>query len=283
MKRSILFLVVIVATSLIAGELNDYLILSNIGDYVFMDRIAHEYSGNSGVLIGAGHFDLDHTDMSHETRYVHPVTILGVQVQITQHADSPSDQWLLHEVERGFRERDTLEGTVQDQAMVREIDGNKVFFYGGGIVGYRWLSSNVVVSISYNNMSGPKPEPLEVVQAYLAKHPSTITLTDAEVKSTEHTKQWLRDEMERRLWLCEKWLPYAKDGEGDLKSEFRNIYDNLDTFIKYRGKYMGEVAENDEKLAIINAFTSLDPNNVEQKVQEYREWWNEHKDDDITL
>ena len=56
--------------------------------------------GNSGILIPAGHFDLDHDDITYETRYIIPEPLVGVEVQLTQHSGSDSDKWLLHEVER---------------------------------------------------------------------------------------------------------------------------------------------------------------------------------------
>ena len=60
--------------------------------------------------------------------------------------------------------------------------------------------------LTYTDLTGTKSEPLELVRAYLAKFPSTITLTDTELDRKPTMKNGSKDEMERRLWLCDKWF-----------------------------------------------------------------------------
>lgn len=140
-------------------------------------------------------FGLDHDDVTYRISYFNLQAEFGIRAQATQHAGSESDQWLLHEVERGFRDPDVLDAAPAEHTSIREINGNKIFFHGAGIIRYRWLSNNVFVNIQYSVISGDKPEPLEIIQAYLAKHPSTITLNNAEFQSTTHSEQWIKDEM----------------------------------------------------------------------------------------
>ncbi|HMK49064.1 MAG TPA: hypothetical protein VK435_03345 [Thermodesulfovibrionales bacterium] len=104
--------------------------------------------------------------------------IFTVEVQVTQHAGTDSDKWLLHEVEDGYRdgEMESL-GRLTDGAILRKIDSNKVFWLGLGGGSFTWLNNNVVVKISYIDLQGMKQEPIEVVQAYLQKYPSTIPST----------------------------------------------------------------------------------------------------------
>ncbi len=40
-------------------------------------------------------------------------------------------------------------------------------------VNYRWISGNKVIMLEYHDTGMTKPEPIEAVRAYLAKHPST--------------------------------------------------------------------------------------------------------------
>ncbi len=96
--------------------------------------------GNSGVLIPADHFDLDHNDITYSARYVHPITILGVEVQVTKHSGSDSDKWLLHEVELSYQKSGTLGAAYAAPNPLRDIGGNKILFMWGY---YAWVSNKV--------------------------------------------------------------------------------------------------------------------------------------------
>ena len=214
-KTTIIFILLLLYPVIVFSQtINNYLILNDIGEYKYRPKRTIEIYGNSGILISTGHFPLDHDDITYETRYVHPITISGVSVQVTQHAGSDSDRWLLHEVEDGYRDTNTLSAGLAKSSRLREINGNRIFFYGGGVVAYSWLSNNIVVNIQYTNLSGPKPEPLEVVKAYLAKFPSTVP---AMTIDQAHNEQWIKDEMERRLWLCDKWFMALQLGKAGQK------------------------------------------------------------------
>ena len=188
----------------------------------------------------------------------------------------PGDQWLLHEVEDGFRDSNLLEDHVHNETIIRNISGNSIIYfeYGGRV--YSWLSVNNVV-IKIDGGAVTNPEPIEIVQAYLAKYPSTIMLTNAELKSHAHSVLWLRDEMERRVWLAEKWVPLAKTDA----SKIDNVVKSLKIFLKYREKYLGKSAKTD--LADDYKFKQAgDVASLEKKVISLRKWWNDHKTDSLS-
>ncbi len=262
-----------------SGEVSDYLILQDIDGYKFMGKGGGK---GSGIISATGHFGEDHSDESYGALYFHETNEIGVNVEVTQHAGSESDKWLLHEVERGFRDTDNLEAGPAEDTMIREVESNKIFFYGGGVVGYRWVSNNIVVNIQYTNLSGPKPEPLEIVQAYLRKFPSTITLTDTEIKSKPHNEKWIKDEMERRLWLCDKWFFQLQLQKAELKTVLQNTVDHMQVFLDYREKYYGISAKEEKKL-LWGYLQAKDGTGIKNKLKEYKDWWKKNKDKAISL
>ena len=185
-------------------EIDNYLIREDIGSYKRITK-----GGPSGnILAGAKHFGADHTDRSYGIAYVNDEDKMWVDVQVTQHAGGDSDKWLLHEVERGFRGTDDREGRLgllHKGSRLADINNNKVFRYWST---YRWTSNYVVIVIDYGDPR--KPEPLQVVEAYLQKFPSTIPANL--VLDKAHDEKWIKDEMERRLWLCDKWFQQLDEG-----------------------------------------------------------------------
>jgi len=157
------------------------------------------------IVSSAGHFP-DHMDTTFEVVYLGDTDDkASPTVQVTQHAGGDSDKWLLHELEDPYREdeKETL-GQLTDGAILRKIGSAKVYWLGIGGGTFAWLSNNLLVKISYIDLQAAKPEPLEIVKAYLQKYPSTIPSTL--VLDKDHDIQWIKDEMERRLWLSDKWL-----------------------------------------------------------------------------
>ena len=112
-------------------DISSYLILSDINGFIASKNPSA--GQGPGILAGAGHFYHDHKDMTYRISYFNLQTRVGPEVQVTQHAGSDSDKWLLHEVESSFRGR-TKEGwlgqSLYESASIREIDGNKIFDYG---------------------------------------------------------------------------------------------------------------------------------------------------------
>ncbi len=278
-----------------AQNVTNYLILQDIGSYKFstqsVNPITDEVSQvpgyiilkNAGVLIGTGHFRLDHKDISYETDYESDVADLGVEVQVTQHAGVDSDKWLLHEVEDNYRddETETL-GQLTDGVVMRRVDNKRVLWLGIGGGTFRWVSNNVVISVSYTDLQGTKPEPIEVVKAYLSKYPSTITVTDAEFKSKAYNVKWIKDEMERRLWLCDKWLMQLQLGKVSQKDTLDAMVKHMNVFLNYRQKYYSVTATEDIS-ALNTALRASDGTTIKNKLATYKTWWSANKTKSISL
>jgi hypothetical protein len=260
-------------------DISEYLIVNDIGGFR-ASKNPSEGQG-PGILIATGHFYQDHQDITYETGYFNMTTRVGPDVQVTRHAGVDSDQWLLHEVESSFRSsKEARLGMVSENARIRELFDNRIFFYGGGIVTYNWISNNSTVLIEYSNFSGPKPEPLEVVRAYLEKYPST--LPEGFVFNAARDEQWIKDEMSRRLWLCDKWFAWQAGGNVEMSEALDEVMDHLEEFLDYRQRYFGMNA-NQEKMDLIAANRSNDEVAMKAKVAQYKQWWNSHKGDPIPL
>jgi hypothetical protein len=229
---------------------------------------------SSGSLVGTGHFDLDHDDITYETDYLNRKIKVAVDVQVTQHVGADSDRWLLHEMEDAFRDPDNLEESPAEATLIRQLFGNRIFFYGGGIVAYRWPSSSTVVNIQYSNFTGPKPEPLEIVQAYLKKFPSTLRPTL--ILGKTHDQEWIKSEMERRLWLCKKWFQHYQAGKVKLSVALHEVAAHAEIFLNYREKYYKKKADKDIR-ALSEYLYSSDATNINNRLESYTRWWNANK------
>jgi len=275
-----------------AEDVSTYLILNDIPPYQRLTqtkdthtkklRTIPGYTSNpgAGVLAGVDHFIADHSDMTYETTYQNDE--IGISVEVTKHAGSDSDKWLLHEVERGFRDTDKLESWPDEDSIIREINNNKIFFYGGGVIGYRWLSNKTVINIQYSNLSGPKPEPLEIVKAYLIKLPSSIILSDVEFKAKAHNEKWIKDEMDRRLWLCDRWFLQITLKKAEEKQVYQESVKSMNEFLDYREKYYGMKAA-DEKNLLAGYLNKSDGTNIKIKLAEYKNWWTVNTSASISL
>ena len=228
-KVLILTFLLIVTNSGYAQNASDYLILQSIGN--FYNSGKGKCGKGSGLIAAAGHFKEDHSDLNCRTGYYNTPQDIAVSVQLTQHSGSDSDKWLLHEVEDGYRDGEMERlGLLTKGARLRDINGNKIISLRGS--GYSWISNNVVVEISYSDLDGTKPEPIEVIQAYLQKHPSTIPSTL--VMDRAHDEKWIKDEMERRLWLCDKWFLELQKGKAEQKTVINEAVKHMEVFLNYR-------------------------------------------------
>ncbi len=279
MKKILVLILLALPALSLAQEIGNYLIMTDIGEYKFRPKRVITI-GNAGVLVPTGHFP-GHGDMTYEGIYIHPQTYLGITVKVTQHAGSDSDKWLLHEVEDSYRDNDkeTL-GLLTEGAILRRVDSNRVLWIGLGGGSFMWLNNSVVIRISYTDLQGSKAEPLEVVQAYLQKFPSTIpaslTLDNA------HDQQWIKDEMDRRLWLCDKWDAQFQAGKVSLSDLLRELVDNMNVFLDYRQKYYG-INATDDKKALSNYLYQNDGISIKNKLSEYKTWWSANKGGAINL
>lgn len=160
------------------------------------------------------------------------------------------------------------------------VGGDRIFSIRMGGGSYMWVSNNVVVNIDYTDMQGGKPEPREVILAYLQKFPSTIPTTL--ILDKAHDVQWIKDEMDRRLWLCDKWFVQVTLGKTDQKTALQNIVKSLQVFLDYREKYYGIKAADDKNL-IAGYLINNDGTNIKAKLTEYKNWWVVNKDKAISL
>lgn len=282
--------ILIIPVSGYSQTVSDYLILQDVGSYK-LDKPEKMFPGeppsggprigkDSGV-VGGSHF-ADHVDTTYEVMYLGPDNYASPTVTITQHAGGDSDKWLLHEIEIGYRSSNMEKlGLLLQGAFARNIGTYKVFSHGIGGGGYTWMSTNnVVVDISYTSLVAGKPKPIEIVQAYLAKFPSIIPATFT--LNSAHDVVWIKDEMERRLWLCDKWVMKIQLGDTELYDKLDFVVSNMTVFLDYRDKYFGINSKN-EKLTLLNYLSKKDDASIRAKLQEYKDWWTANKNSSISL
>lgn len=290
MKRKLIanvlaLLVIVLGPSLVrADNLEEYLILNDIGSYKRLVK-TWDLSGNEkaipgywiskgpGVLIYVKHF-WDHVDYTYETVYEHESTDGYAEVQVTQHAGGESDRWLLHELEgtqRFSSDDQGLLGMLEWGTVLIKVNGQRVMFVDGK---FKWLSGNKVISVTYE---AGETEPEEVFQAYLAKHPSTITMTDSEMKSVAHTQKWIMDEIERRLWLNDKGLEAYANGKTEKSDLFDSLHKNSELFLRYTNKYLGRSMKSDLEEVDNYGYLTKDLEGLKKKHAEFKAWWAMHK------
>lgn len=274
------------------AAISDYLILNDIGafraaqpQYFFKGEPptgGPRISDSAGALASAYHFT-DHTDKTYIIMHIDNTGVKpSPEVQVTQHVGVDSDKWLLHELDMEFR---NYYGIPSVAYTVRTINGNTIFVDAVGGRDYRWISGNKAIKIDYtalNNLS-TIPEPLEIVKAYLAKHPSSIKpITLQELRSAANVTKWIKDEMERRLWLCDKWSMQLQLGKVTQKETLKALVEHMTAFLYYRQKYYGISVTND-LTTLDTALRANDGATIKNKHSEYKLWWNAHKGASISL
>lgn len=268
----------------VLAAVGDYLVLENIGPYklytgipgrVFSGPpIKYSETSSGGILSTTEHFQ--EGDISYEAAYTESSSKWPyVKVEVTRHAGSDSDKWLAHELDIEFRNYYGIPGHY-----VKKINGNIVYVFGAAGRTYRWLSGNKVVEIEYHDTMLTKPEPIEVVQAYLAKHPST--LPDTIISKGDNIAVWIKDEMDRRLWLCDKWLSQLALGKMEVKPVLDKVKESLEIFLDYREKYFGINAEGDED-ALSSYLKQNDERSIRNKLAAYKSWWAANKSKSIRV
>jgi hypothetical protein len=262
----------------LADSISEYLILQDIGSYKFVGKGGG--GQGSGILAPTGHFNKDHADKSYGGAYIDRSIKIGVNVEVTKHSGSDSDKWLLHELDDSFRDDF---GIPNNSYGPRQINGQTVYVISIGGRGYRWLSGNKVIEVSYHGSLTTLPEPLEVVQAYLAKHPSTLPpITLAQLRSAAKKTTWIKDEMDRRLWLCDKWFMQLQLKKADEKQVYQESVKSMTVFLDYREKYY-EVKAADEKNLLAGYLNTNNGTGIKVKLAEYKNWWAVNKSKAISL
>ena len=269
--------------------ISDYLILKDIASYK-LDKPEAVFPGEPpiggprtydgpGIIGATGHFP-DHKDVTYEVMYIGGGGLPSPTVQVTQHAGSDSDKWLLHELDAEFR---NYYGIPDDSFSIKTIDGQTIFAFGSGGWDYRWLSENKLIMMEYTDLQMKKPQPLEVVRAYLIKHPSSLLpIRLAELRSTEAKTKWIRDEMERRLWLCDKWFLQLQVGKAELNETLESVNKHMKIFLDYREKYY-DIKASEEKGILWGYLEKKDGTAMKNKLTEYKNWWNVNRTRPINL
>jgi hypothetical protein len=292
MNRRILFYVaaVMILPALIYAAATDYLILQDIGPYkLFTTIFPEDFKGplpkysqttTGGILTAAGHFS--EGDVSYAASYTEPSSKWPfIDVEVTKHSGADSDKWLLHEMEDTYRSDDPSQLGLLSQGTIIKKLGNDRFFsirLGGG--SYMWVNNNIVIKITYRSIQGGKPEPIEVIQAYLQKFPSTIPVTL--VLDKAHDVQWIKDEMERRLWLCDKWFYQLQLGKVQQNQVYQESVKSMNVFLDYREKYYG-IKAADEKNLLASYLSTNNGTSIKAKLTEYKNWWSLNKNKAISL
>jgi hypothetical protein len=261
-------------------KVSDYLILSDIGSYGQSSK-----SEFMGIEFPNENKNLREVDITTErlsdeqyfsyktykTRYVcrHGKPSLIVEVKEFHHT-----HWLLHNIQYDYRAHGPERlGLLIPGAQLRLIDGNKIISSKGNR--YSWISKNVVVGISSADLDDDKPEPLEVIRAYLGKFPSTIP--DSLAFNLYYDEKWIKDEMEKRL-LISSYLFHMIDTVmwSKEKKVLSQIVDNANIFLDYRAKYYNEQSK-DEKQLLQQYLNVSNRKEIENKVRAFNQWWREYK------
>ncbi len=274
----ILALTIALPNNGLASNVEDFLIMQDIGQYKFMGKGGG--GQGAGILSPIGHFNKDHNDMSFGGAYIDRTAKIGVNVEVTKHSGADSDKWLTHELDEDFR---NYYGNPGDSYGPVVIDGQTILEDSVAGANYRWLSGNKVIMISYHDSQLTKPVPIEVVQAYLAKHPSTLTaFTLKQLRSAEYKTTWIKDEMDRRLWLCDKWFYQLQLGKVQQSQVYQESVKSMNIFLDYRAKYYGLKAA-DEKNLLAGYLNAGNGTGIKTKLVEYKNWWTANKANAINL
>jgi hypothetical protein len=260
---------------------SDYLILQSIGSYYSDGK--GKCGNGAGFLAAPDHFRIDHNDTTCRTDYYNVAQDLAVDIQVTKHAGADSDKWLLHEVEDSYRSNDKLRlGLLSTGAIIKRlvVGGDRIFSIRMGGGAYMWVSNNIVVNIDYTDLQGGKPEPVEIILAYLQKFPSTIPASLILDKS--HDIQWIKDEMDRRLWLCDKWFYQLQLEKVTQADALRASVKSMNIFLDYREKYYG-IKAADEKNLLASYLNTNNGTGIKAKLAEYKSWWAVNKSKAISL
>jgi len=295
-----LLVILFFSNAVLAQNTDDYLILSDIGPYK-LDRPEKLLPGRGpiggpeildlpgGVGI-ADHYNFDHIDKMYKVMYIGGNGIPSPTVYVTKHAGSDSDRWLLHEIEDRYRDGDDTDGRFgllsSVSVKIRQIASNKIIYWGFGGGHYTWISGHKVIELKYTDLQMKKPEPLEIIQAYLQKHPSTIP--SSYVMDRAHDEKWIKDEMERRLWLCDKWFIELQTGNMKQLKVLKEIVNSMMIFLNYREHFYRKlmfikIKASDDKMRLSTYLAQEDTASIKTTLEEYKKWWLENKDKSISL
>ncbi|MBI5638916.1 MAG: hypothetical protein HZA17_00680 [Nitrospirae bacterium] len=88
--------------------------------------------------------------------------------------------------------------------------------------------------------------------------------------------------MDRRLWLCDKWVSQIQTEDPKLYDKLKSIVDHMTVFLNYRSKYYG-VSATDETNALQGYLDTKDETAIRTKLTEYKAWWTANKGGAINI
>lgn len=278
-------------TQVWAGNLDDYLLIKDIGPY----KLEQPFVGVSGLVIYGGKpkerrrgNEGEGFYYSYTMGYDGGAGFAGPDVEIRVY-DSP--QWMLYDLERDLKESQDGVSTRTDKSAATELIDNYpviVFEAGGG--SYRWISGNKSIIVKYIDLHFDYPIPMEVISAYLAKYPSTLP-ADYQIRHPDREKQFIREEFERLITVADRWVALIQTDDPERREKLKAAATNLMNFAKYRKVYFSSMLSNllggsmDEDINLLEtAHMGPDLENiVRTKLAEYQEWWALHKNDAISF
>lgn len=220
------------------------------------------------------------------------------QILVVANVQTVTDPtWLLHELEGAFRSPDAsgLDAgvTVVDSGSRRRLDGS-LDLRNTTARQVAWLSgSNRIVSVRFELKGANRGNdvPTQIVDAYLALHPSSLPSSVDD--SQAHQATWIRDEMRRLLEYTQRNLGYAEvDAESPefWRREARRL---LGRFAAYRERfYHVGSADEFERSADAAELRNLKPDRsaidavkqqawLQAKLLEFQNWWAAHQNDPV--
>ena len=206
---------------------------------------------------------------------------------------------LLHELEGNFREgsRETFPAsvTIVDAGARRRFELRMSGTDTHLVVAWP-AAGNKLVQVDFT-AAGPgrlDEMPMELVEAYLALHPSVLPATVADTPA--HHEAWIRREMEFLLAYAERDLRRADDADDARRGYWtRRAQGMLVEFAGHRERTFGEGSEaafkrrlREVELRSWAKLTShLDDDDgwridwLEDRLAEFRRWWQAHRDDPV--
>lgn len=287
MKRFVVLIIIVAACIPAYAAVSDYLILQDIGPYR-IDRPQKDMPGEPpwggpriyqlAELKSSYHFQ-DHIDTVYKAMYLGGTEgIAAPTVFVTHHAGGDSDRWLLHEMELTMESADKDEfGRRAKSAVLRKINNNAVFCSPGRNGKYAWVGNKITVLIEYGHMedANRQAEPTEIVEAYLKKFPSTIPL-DYPFNEASHDDDRARTEVNRRLWLSEKWLAHIQPNDPELHGKLAEVVDCIKEIVTYRERFYRDISRDSAKKEtslLSELLQRSDEEAIRSKLGEYSSWW----------
>lgn len=267
---------------------------SDIGPFVF--KGASLEAGGRGLYNGYAASHAENVDAG--AGYDDPARGISVHVRVTKHADPVH---IRHFLEALFRSHST--GRMHGQTATVDRNGNTIYFYCSPSPDckdrvYAWRSgSDRIVQVAakaFVDVGSPEdgpdprripcPEPAEVLDEYLDRYPSALTVS---AQGDEQAKQWLRDRVGLELARAELDLEAVASVPEAMRSQA--LFEARSALIAWsekREKVFGKPDSDREaeRIARLDGLGSDAQIRELSKIRdEYRAWWAAHQNDPVVL